>query len=109
VRAQHDGCLFGSCNCNHLQVPLAVTVSMGFSNTLMLDLLRSQGVCHVADDLSGETLFAIWVNNGEGDGVGGVSSHSPVTPIPAECVNADQISLGCSITNQPSGPPWRVS
>jgi hypothetical protein len=82
---------------------------MGFSNTLMLDLLRSQGVCHVADDLSGETLFAIWVNNGEGDGVGGVSSHSPVTPIPAECVNADQISLGCSITNQPSGPPWRVS
>jgi hypothetical protein len=80
-------------------------ISMVSPDSLMLDLLGSQSICHVADDLAGETLFAIWVNNGEGDRVGGVSSHGPVTPIPAGCVNAHLISLGFSITNQPSGPP----
>lgn len=68
-------------------------------------LLGSQGVSHVADDLAcvwsvscrhldalylltRETLHAIWVDNREGDGVSGVSSHSPVAPVPTEYVNA---------------------
>jgi hypothetical protein len=72
-------------------------------------LLGSQSVCHIADDLARETLSAIWVNNGESDGVSGVSSHGPVAPIPARYVNSGVSHVGYELTNQPSGPPWRVS
>jgi hypothetical protein len=109
VRTQHDGCLLGSCNCNHLQVPLAAYGQYDPPRALMLDLLRSQSVCHVADDLAGKTLGTVWVNDGEGDGVGGVSSHGPVTPIPAVYVNVRLTLFASIVTNQPLGPPWRVS
>jgi hypothetical protein len=105
VRAQHDWCLLSSCNCNHLQVPLAAYCQYDPPRAFMLDLLRSQSVCHVADDLARETLSTVWVNDGEGDRVGGVSSHGPVTPIPAVCVNVRLTLFAAIVTNQPLGPP----
>jgi hypothetical protein len=72
-------------------------------------LLGCQSVGHVADHLAREALSAIWVNNRESDGVSGVSSHGPVAPIPARYVNSSIPHVGYGLTNQPSGPPWRVS
>lgn len=52
-----------------------------------IDLLWGQGVCNVADNLAREAVSAIGVDEREGDGVGSMSSHSPVAPIPARYVN----------------------
>jgi hypothetical protein len=86
-------------------MPLAAYCQYDPPHALMLDLLRSQSVGHVADDLTGETLGTVWVNDGEGDGVGGVSGHGPVTPIPAVCVNVRLTHFAAIVTNQPLGPP----
>lgn len=105
MRAQHDGSLLSSCYRNHLQVPLAVLCQRISSDASRIGLLRSQCICDVADNLAGEAISTIGVNEGEGDGIGSVSSHSPVAPIPVGHVNFSWELVKYSTTNQPSGPP----
>jgi len=72
-------------------------------------LLGSQGIRNVGDYFPRKALLAVRVNDGEGDGIGGVSNHGPVAPVPTEYVSGRVPRAGCSTTNQPSSPPWRVS
>lgn len=67
VRGQHNWGLLRGGDGSHAYVPL----------------VRSQGVGHVGDDLAGETLLAVLVDEGEGDAVGGVRDYGPVAPVPA--------------------------
>lgn len=67
VRAEHDRRLLRCSDGGHLDVPL----------------VWSQGVGHIGNDFSRETLHAIWIDEGEGDGVSGVSDDSPVAPVPS--------------------------
>ena len=69
VRGQHDGRLLGGSNGHHADMPL----------------VRRESVGHVRDDLAGEALLAILVDEGEGDTVGGVGDDGPVAPVPAVC------------------------
>jgi hypothetical protein len=53
VRTQHDRRLLGGRQGHHLEVPS----------------VRGHGVGDVTDDLTRETLLAIWVDNGKGNGI----------------------------------------
>ena len=68
VRAEHDRSLLGGSNGIHLDVPL----------------VWGQGVGHVGDDFTRETLHTIRVNKRKGDGAGGVRNNRPVAPVPVK-------------------------
>ncbi|KAI6776511.1 hypothetical protein HG530_000456 [Fusarium avenaceum] len=67
VAGEHDGSLLGGCQCDNLDIPVVAGQSVG----------------HVRDNLSGETLLSIRVNNGEGDAGVCVGHNSEVAVVPA--------------------------
>lgn len=67
VAAEHDGRRLGRGHGNHANVPVHAV----------------EGVRHVRDDLAGEALLAVGVDNGEGDAAVGVRHDGEVAPAPA--------------------------
>jgi hypothetical protein len=66
VRSQHDWGLLSGCHCHDLNLP---------------GVWRHR-VCHVADDLAGEALLAVWVDNRESDRVRGMCNDGKVAVVP---------------------------
>lgn len=67
MAGKHDRSLLGGCKSNNLEIPVHA----------------GQGIGDVGDNLSGETLLAIGVNDGEGDAGVGVRHNSEVAVVPA--------------------------
>lgn len=66
MRSQHDRSLLSGRHGHNLDLPC----------------VWSHGVGDVADNLSGETLLAIWINDREGDRVLGVCNNGEIAVIP---------------------------
>lgn len=90
VRGHHDGRLALGGGGGHAHVPF----------------VGGHGVGGVSDDLAGETLLAVLVDEGESDGTGGVSNYGPVAPVPGEMlVMAVGLWLVEWYAYHPLGPP----